>query len=478
MSTILTIASIENKDAGDEVSVAISIDTDSGDAISALDLVFKFDPDQLEPLFPVASAGSLTQSWGAPVANASNGSLAVSLASANPLTDNTGEILILNFRINSDAHDPITIDLDQTQSLIQEGEVEFTAIDGTIAINHAPTNLALSDTAFDENNAAGALIAALSTTDPDLADTHTYALVSGDGDTDNAAFSITGDQLLINASADYESQSSYTIRLASTDSAGNSVEQSVTLSVNDIKLETIHSSTNYTLPANVENLVLTGTANLKGYGNSSNNHLTGNSGNNLLDGKGGGDVMSGKGGNDTYIVNHGKDRVIEKAGGGTDTIRSSVTETLSANVENLVLTGTANLKGYGNSSNNHLTGNSGNNVLEGKAGRDILTGKGGGDKFVYRSTNDSGITKSTRDIITDFDGTASDVIDLSKIDAYTAKSGNQMFVYIGSDSFSGTQGEVRFASGILSVNTGTDTTADMQIKLNGVTEFSSEFLIL
>ena len=77
MSTILTVASIENKDAGDEVSVAISIDTDSGDAISALDLVFKFDSDQLEPLFPVASAGSLTQSWGAPVDNASNGSLAV-----------------------------------------------------------------------------------------------------------------------------------------------------------------------------------------------------------------------------------------------------------------------------------------------------------------------------------------------------------------------------------------------------------------
>ena len=188
--------------------------------------------------------------------------------------------------------------------------------------------------------------------------------------------------------------------------------------------------------------------------------------------------MTGNGGNDTYIVNHAKDRVIEKAKGGTDTIRSSVTETLSAHVENLVLTGKKHLKGYGNSSNNRLTGNSGSNVLEGKAGRDILTGKGGGDKFVYRSTNDSGIFKSTRDIITDFDGTESDVIDLSKIDAYTASSGNQTFVYIGSDSFSGTQGEVRFASGILSVNTGTDTTADMQIKLNGVTEFSSEFLIL
>ena len=117
-------------------------------------------------------------------------------------------------------------------------------------------------------------------------------------------------------------------------------------------------------------------------------------------------------------------------------------------------------------------------MLEGKAGRDILTGKGGGDKFSYRSTNDSGISKSTRDIITDFESTESDLIDLSKIDAYTEADGNQSFVYIGSDSFSGTQGEVRFASGILSMNTGIDTEADMQIQLKGVSEFSPDFLIL
>ena len=188
--------------------------------------------------------------------------------------------------------------------------------------------------------------------------------------------------------------------------------------------------------------------------------------------------MIGNAGNDTYIVDHINDRVIESADGGTDTIRSSVTETLSANVENLVLTGTGNLKGYGNGSNNRLTGNAGDNVLEGKAGRDILTGNDGGDKFVYRTIDDSGTTQSTRDIITDFDSTEYDRIDLSKIDAYTEADGNQSFVYIGSDSFSGTQGEVRFASGILGLNTGTDTTADMQIELNDVTYFNSDFLIL
>ena len=344
-------------------------------------------------------------------------------------------------------------------------------------VNTDPTDLSISQSKVDENISDGWAVATLSTTDPDDSDTHTYSLVSGDGDADNSAFTIDGDQLKINESPDYETQKSYSVRLRTTDSGGLKIEKSFIFTVNNIK-ETLRSSTNKTLPTSIENLVLTGTGNLKGYGNSSNNRLTGNSGNNRLDGKAGIDVMKGNAGNDTYIVDNARDRVIEKANSGTDTIRSSVNETLSTNVENLALTGTGNLKGYGNSSNNRLTGNSGNNVLEGKAGRDILTGKGGGDKFRYRSTSASGITKSTRDIITDFESTESDLIDLSKIDAYTAKRGNQKFIYIGSDSFSGTQGEVRFASGILSMNTGTDTRADMQIKLNGVSEFSSDFLIL
>ena len=359
-----------------------------------------------------------------------------------------------------------------------EVEGSLTIPDKEVSDNNAPsTDLSVSASTFDENITAGSAVANLSSTDPDTADTFTYSLISGTGDTDNNAFTIDGDQLKITASPDHETQDSYSIRLKTTDAAGLSFEKAFTFAVNNIK-ETIEAATNKTLPSSIENLVLTGSGNLKGYGNTSNNRLTGNSGNNVLDGKSGIDTLIGKGGNDTYIVDESKDRVIEKAGGGTDTIRSSVNETLSANVENLVLTGSENLKGYGNSGKNRLTGNSGDNVLEGKAGRDVLTGKDGGDKFIYRSIDDSGITKLTRDVITDFDGTESDVIDLSKIDADTGAKGNQAFVYIGSDLFSGTQGEVRFESSILGVNTGIGTTADMQIKLNGVTDFSPDFLIL
>ena len=86
---------------------------------------------------------------------------------------------------------------------------------------------------FDEN-INGEVVATLSTTDEDASDTHTYSLVSGTGDTDNESFTIEGNQLKINSSPDYETKSSYNIRLKTTDSGGLSYEKSVTISVNDI----------------------------------------------------------------------------------------------------------------------------------------------------------------------------------------------------------------------------------------------------
>ena len=97
--------------------------------------------------------------------------------------------------------------------------------------------------------------------------------------------------------------------------------------------------TTLTLGANVENLQLAGTA-VTGIGNTLANSITGNTAANVINGALGADKMTGDNGNDTYIVDNIGDTIVEGLGFGTDSVQSSVTYTLAANVENLTLTGT------------------------------------------------------------------------------------------------------------------------------------------
>jgi Ca2+-binding RTX toxin-like protein len=83
-------------------------------------------------------------------------------------------------------------------------------------------------------------------------------------------------------------------------------------------------------------------------------------------------TFTGRGGNDTYILNNSNDVVVELAGEGIDTVQSSVTYTLSANVENLTLTGTGDINGTGNDLDNLIIGNNGNNIFDGGEGTDTI----------------------------------------------------------------------------------------------------------
>ena len=155
--------------------------------------------------------------------------------------------------------------------------------------------------------------------------------------------------------------------------------------------DTVVASVNYTLGAGaeVEKLVLAGTAH-SGTGNAFANTIVGTAGNDTLNGGAGADTLDGGGGNDTYYVDNAGDTVVEAAGGGTDTVVTSIDYSLTAGsaIENLTLTGTAHLA-VGNSGDNLITGGSGNDTLDGGGGLDTLAGGAGNDTYVVHGTTDT-----------------------------------------------------------------------------------------
>lgn len=178
-------------------------------------------------------------------------------------------------------------------------------------------------------------------------------------------------------------------------------------------VDAVYTRVSYALEAGseVEKLTTYGsstTAVIDLTGNGFANTLVGNAAANRLNGGGGADTMWGYAGNDTYVVDSVGDRVVEQANGGIDTVESSVNQTLSVHVENLVLTGTGGLTGTGNGLANVITGNGGGNRLSGAGGADTLTGGLGADVFVFALATDAG------DVITDFN-TAEDKLDVSAL---------------------------------------------------------------
>lgn len=148
----------------------------------------------------------------------------------------------------------------------------------------------------------------------------------------------------------------------------------------------VQTSSSIVLDPNVEDVVLTGLGDIDATGNDGANRITGNDGANVLDGRGGTDTLAGGRGNDTY-VNPGADVVVEDVDGGTDTVQSDASVSLAgfANVENVVLTGVANVNATGSGEANKLTGNGGNNTLDGAGGADTMVGGFGND--IYRVDN-------------------------------------------------------------------------------------------
>ena len=284
----------------------------------------------------------------------------------------------------------------------------------------------------------------------------------------------------------------------------------------------------------IENLVGSNLGDAIRGGNVANT-VFGRGGNDVIDGRGGADVLLGEGGADELIGGAGLDRL--EGGAGNDVLRGGadadellggggadilfgdgggdlldggtgfdfVSYTASASaivldvlapehnagdaagdvlvrIENLVGSNLADQIRGGNVAN-QLLGRNGADLIDGRGGADLIDGGGGADMltggqgfdtFRYQLAGES--TVAARDTITDF-ARGQDVIDLAAVDADTTAAGDQAFSFIATAAFSGTAGELRYATAGANATIAADTTgngaADLVIKLNNVTTLAA-----
>ena len=210
--------------------------------------------------------------------------------------------------------------------------------------------------------------------------------------------------------------------------------------------DTVYTSIQYTLGANVDDLAISGTSSaLNIYGNGLANLLVGNGAQNTLDGGGGADTLVGQLGDDLYVIDDVGDVIIEGADGGRDTIYTAITYyQMGDNVEDFQATSNAG---------SYVVGNSVDNLIVGLGGADTLIGGVGADTLVGAAGDDSYIIADQTDVIIEGAGGGRDTI-------YTSISYYQMGDNVEDLSMTGTGGTYAIGNSVDNLivgNIGADT---------------------
>ncbi|WP_426960154.1 beta strand repeat-containing protein [Muricoccus radiodurans] len=312
----------------------------------------------------------------------------------------------------------------------------------TTSVNDVPTAVGLSGGTVNEAAAAGTVIGSLSTVDADVGDIYSYTLVDPDG-----RFAVSGSQLVVlnGAGLDFEQASSVQVTVRTTDAAGATFDQVLTVTINDMNPEMVDGTPaseaivggdladtlsglggSDTLSGGDGDDILVGGAGadsldggdgtdaasyatstsrvsvnlalgLAEFGDAQGDtlsgieNLIGSDFNDALAGDSNANVLSGGLSDDFYYVDSAADQVIEAAGGGYDVVFASGSFTLAAGqeVEQLrVQAGTVGVALTGNERANEIYGASGDDTLNGGDGSDVLIGRGGTDDLTGGAGND------------------------------------------------------------------------------------------
>ncbi|TAL36899.1 MAG: calcium-binding protein [Alphaproteobacteria bacterium] len=135
------------------------------------------------------------------------------------------------------------------------------------------------------------------------------------------------------------------------------------------------------------------------FGDAGIDALIGLGGNDTLDGGTGADVMTGGLGDDYYFADNSLDKAVELLGGGHDTVEATASYVLGAYVDDLLLAGSSDINGTGNTLANVIAGNSGDNTLSGGVGADTMIGNGGDDTFFVDNAGDTVTASSGNDTV-------------------------------------------------------------------------------